>query len=80
MKVFKKEVGEGYWDRLLSTGGKRHWLSVDWNKWKDEDESDEELNIGGGGAAQQGFGNFDVSFFFFFFFFWLFWLVGCLFD
>ena len=65
MKVFKKETSD-YWDRLLSVGGKRHWLSVDWGKWKDEDESDEELNLGG---AQQGFGDFNVSFFFFFFFF-----------
>uniref|UniRef100_A0A7S4KIY4 CS domain-containing protein n=1 Tax=Paramoeba aestuarina TaxID=180227 RepID=A0A7S4KIY4_9EUKA len=59
MKLFKKEQGGDYWDRLLSTSGKRHWLSVDWAKWKDEDESDEELNLGGG--AQQGFGNFDFG-------------------
>ena len=57
MKVFKKDTS--YWDRLLSESGKRHWLSVDWAKWKDEDESDEELHLGGN---QQGFGDFDVCF------------------
>lgn len=36
----KKEPG--FWERLLSEKGKYHWLKTDFNKWKDEDESDDE--------------------------------------
>eukprot|EP00761_Pharyngomonas_kirbyi_P011575 gb/GECH01011601.1/.p1 GENE.gb/GECH01011601.1/~~gb/GECH01011601.1/.p1 ORF type:complete len:168 (+),score=49.74 gb/GECH01011601.1/:1-504(+) len=38
-----------WWDRLLKQKGKNNFLHVDWNKWKDEDESDEEaggFNLG----------------------------------
>lgn len=35
-----------YWKRLLKDDKKYHWLKVDFNKWKDEDESDNEA--GGG--------------------------------
>ena len=41
----KKESGP-YWKRLVKEGTKQHWLKVDFNKWKDEDESDDEA--GGG--------------------------------
>ena len=41
----KKELGP-YWKRLVKEGTKQHWLKVDFNKWKDEDESDDEA--GGG--------------------------------
>merc|ERR1712202_26130 len=37
-QIKKKE--SGYWDRLLKEGGKRFWLKVDLNKWKDEDEDE----------------------------------------
>ena len=37
----KKEEGP-YWDRLLAEKTKQHWLKVDFNKWKDEDESEDE--------------------------------------
>lgn len=38
----KKESGP-FWPRLLKTTSKQHWLKVDFNKWKDEDdESDPE--------------------------------------
>jgi len=37
----KKEAGP-FWDRLLKEKDKRQWLKVDWNKWKDEDEVDED--------------------------------------
>ena len=37
----KKEIGP-YWDRLLAEKVKQHWLKIDFNKWKDEDESDDE--------------------------------------
>ena len=45
----KKESGP-YWDRLLKEKTKMHWLRVDFNKWRDEDESDEEA---GGGDLEQ---------------------------
>ena len=41
----KKEVGP-YWPRLCKDKTKQHWLKIDFNKWKDEDESDDEA--GGG--------------------------------
>lgn len=34
---------DGYWTRLLSEDRKLHWLKVDFNKWKDEDDSDEDM-------------------------------------
>jgi len=38
----KKESGP-FWPRLLKTDKKMHWVKIDFNKWKDEDdESDEE--------------------------------------
>ena len=37
----KKDAGP-YWDRLLKEKNKYHWLKTDFNKWKDEDESDNE--------------------------------------
>ncbi len=53
----KKQQGP-YWDRLLSDKfGKVRWLKVDWNKWKDEDEIDEnDLGFDMGGME-----NFDMS-------------------
>ena len=41
----KKESGP-YWKRLVKDEKKQHWLKIDFNKWKDEDESDDEA--GGG--------------------------------
>ena len=41
----KAEEGP-YWERLLETRTKQHWLKVDFSKWKDEDDSDDEA--GGG--------------------------------
>ncbi|KAK2158964.1 hypothetical protein LSH36_161g09019 [Paralvinella palmiformis] len=36
-----KKKGEGpYWGRLMKEKGKVHWLKTDFNKWKDEDDSD----------------------------------------
>ena len=37
----KKEEGP-YWERLLKEKTKQHWLKIDFNKWKEEDESDNE--------------------------------------
>jgi hypothetical protein len=47
----KKNPGP-YWDKLLSTNGKPKWLKVDWNKWKEEDELDEQ---------DEGFNDVDFS-------------------
>ena len=56
----KAEEGP-YWERLLKEKTKQHWLKVDFTKWKDEDDSDEEAgggdledmmkNMGGLGGA-----------------------------
>ena len=37
----KKEQGP-YWLRLVKTQAKQHWLSVDFDRWKEENESDED--------------------------------------
>ena len=37
----KAEEGP-YWERLLADKTKQHWLKVDFAKWKDEDDSDNE--------------------------------------
>jgi prostaglandin-E synthase len=42
---------------LLKDHAKPRWLKVDWNKWKDEDELDEEDT----GFDMGGMGNFDFS-------------------
>jgi hypothetical protein len=49
----KKETGP-FWERLLKEKTKYHWLKTDFNKWKDEDESDVELVGGGGGGGGGG--------------------------
>ncbi|XP_013782569.1 prostaglandin E synthase 3-like [Limulus polyphemus] len=43
--LIKSEEGP-YWSRLLKDDKKHHWLKVDFNKWADEDESEDELNSG----------------------------------
>jgi len=45
----KAEEGP-YWERLLEDKTKQHWLKVDFGKWKDEDDSDEEA---GGGDLEE---------------------------
>ena len=59
----KAEEGP-YWERLLKDKTKQHWLKVDFQKWKDEDDSDEEAgggdledmmrNMGGLGGGGMG--------------------------
>ena len=34
---------EGFWKRLLKEDTKFHWLKVDFNKWKDEDDSEDDV-------------------------------------
>ncbi|XP_013794793.1 co-chaperone protein daf-41-like [Limulus polyphemus] len=31
-----------YWQRLLKDDMKHHWLKIDFNKWRDEDDSDDD--------------------------------------
>lgn len=42
----KREEGP-YWPRLTKEETKAHWLKSDFNKWKDEDESDDESGMEG---------------------------------
>ncbi|XP_034233197.1 prostaglandin E synthase 3 isoform X2 [Thrips palmi] len=48
--ILKKKEEGPYWTYLLKDKKKYHWLKVDFNKWKDEDDSEDELNVGGGGG------------------------------
>lgn len=49
--VLKKKEEGPYWSSLLKDKKKVHWLKVDFNKWKDEDDSEDEFNLGGGGGG-----------------------------
>jgi len=44
--IKKKEDGP-YWPHLLKDKRKQHWLKVDFHRWKDEDDSDDEAGPGG---------------------------------
>lgn len=48
--VLKKKDEGPYWPQLTKEKKKYHWLKVDFNKWKDEDDSEDEL--GGGGQSE----------------------------
>lgn len=39
--LYKKEEGP-YWPRLTKEDKKFHWLKSDFNKWRDEDDSEED--------------------------------------
>jgi len=65
--VSKKESGP-FWPRLLKTDKKMHWVKIDFNKWKDEDELSEDDGgqkfdfndmMGSMGGMQGGMGGFD---------------------
>ena len=45
----KKEDGP-YWERLLKEKTKQHWLKIDFDKWVEEDASDDEEARGPGGG------------------------------
>ncbi|CAB3361689.1 Hypothetical predicted protein [Cloeon dipterum] len=40
--VLKKKDDGPYWPQLTKEKQKFHWLKVDFNKWRDEDDSDDE--------------------------------------
>ncbi|XP_033338881.2 cytosolic prostaglandin E synthase [Megalopta genalis] len=44
--VLSKKQGGPYWPRLTAEKTKAHWLKSDFNKWKDEDDSENENGIG----------------------------------
>lgn len=49
-----------WWPRLLKDSTKQHWLKVDFPKWKDEDDSEDEGGdgmMGGLGGGQPDFSN-----------------------
>lgn len=54
--ISKGEGAMQYWNSLTSDKKKPHWLKVDFNKWKDEDEvdTDEEGGMPGGGMGGMG--------------------------
>lgn len=67
--LIKKELGP-YWPHLQKDKKKYHWLKVDFNKWKDEEDSEDELGqgddleemmrqMGGLGGAGDGKPSFD---------------------
>jgi len=70
--LYKEE--EKWWTRLLNENKKFHWLKVDFNKWKDEDDSGDENGFndnsyedmmrqfgGGGMGGAPDFGNFNID-------------------
>ncbi|XP_011502566.1 PREDICTED: something about silencing protein 10-like [Ceratosolen solmsi marchali] len=42
MLLFKKENGPPFWPRLTKENKRFHWLKSDFNKWLDEDDSEDE--------------------------------------
>eukprot|EP01012_Entosiphon_sulcatum_P051620 TRINITY_DN708_c0_g1_i1.p1 TRINITY_DN708_c0_g1~~TRINITY_DN708_c0_g1_i1.p1 ORF type:complete len:176 (+),score=45.89 TRINITY_DN708_c0_g1_i1:23-550(+) len=61
IQILLKKKENGYWDRLTEATSRttKHWLTCDWDKWKDEDEDDGDIpNFGGdfGGGDFGGFG------------------------
>ncbi|XP_066994826.1 prostaglandin E synthase 3 isoform X1 [Anabrus simplex] len=71
----KKEEGSPYWPQLMKDKKKYHWLKVDFNKWKDEDDSEDEVGqsedleemmrqmggLGGGGDNKPSFDDLDAE-------------------
>ena len=44
--LIKKDFGP-YWPSLFKDKKKVHWLKIDFNRWRDEDDSEPEENGGG---------------------------------
>jgi len=49
--ILKKKEDGPYWPRLLQEKNKYHWLKIDFDKWKDEDDSEDEMGGPGGGGG-----------------------------
>lgn len=55
-----KKANESFWPRLTKSTDKKHWIKVDFSRWKDEDDSEDEAGEapgapGGGGAGGTDF-------------------------
>jgi len=44
-----------YWPRLLQEKKKQHWLSVDFARWKDEDDTSEDEGVAAPGGGEPDF-------------------------
>lgn len=44
----KEKADEPYWPALTNDKKKHHWVKSDFNKWRDEDDSEDDLGKGGG--------------------------------
>lgn len=69
----KKDESGPYWPHLMKDKKKYHWLKVDFNKWKDEDDSEDDVGqsedleemmrqmggLGGGGESKPSFNDLD---------------------
>jgi len=42
--ILKKAEEGPFWNRLLKDDKKYHWLKIDFNRWRDEDDSDVEMD------------------------------------
>ena len=54
----KKNTDAAFWPRLIKSTAKSQYIQVDWSKWVDEDEEEEDPNKGLGGfdpSQMQGF-------------------------
>lgn len=40
----KEKIDQPFWPSLTNDKKKHHWLKVDFNRWQDEDETDDELD------------------------------------
>lgn len=50
--IIKEE--SSWWPRLLKNSTKQHWIKVDFPKWKDEDDSDDEAGAAAGMGGHMG--------------------------
>ncbi|ODN03391.1 Protein wos2 [Orchesella cincta] len=49
-----KKATDNFWPRLTKSNEKKHWIKVDFSRWKDEDDSDDEAEAGPGGMPGMG--------------------------
>lgn len=48
MLLIKAKAEEPWWPTLTNDKKKHHWIKSDFNKWRDEDDSEDELGKGEG--------------------------------
>jgi prostaglandin-E synthase len=54
-----KKSKDSFWPRLTKTSEKKHWLKVDFARWKDEDDSEDEASAEGGPPGGGGGTDFE---------------------